>query len=451
MLSLEKRKIRKKIKRNIDDVDKNIVDILEMIVFEASCPEILSKTVAFLKKALGFSSCSLYEMDSRNKIRPIYSDVCFEVLLNFRQKQIFKYKQKLMGSNDITPEDDENSVYHPIVLGKKLDYIFVFDNFSRPEKRDDYLEYMKVCKNLKIIMGCLHNALEIKRAKYTDGLTKLPNEMQLRNDIERCISRSEDYVLATIEIDNMDCYNNKFGVFFGDKIVKNVAVALVPIFSKNGNGLYRFFGARFAVLIKGTQEDSFPILQKIQECVNSLDFQETDIDLSCTIGAVEIQYLEKAVYDTAYQKVLEAARVEKGSICFSGERRQLEKAKTFSNENKSVNMENVATTEHVPKESDTKMDVAIETTEKVEDNVQYEYNDADVFWQEETYSAEEIEDNVLPEFCEEEEKEALAPQESENEVNPVNIALAEHIKKKNKNTEQTQEISAQYVYDMFSA
>lgn len=453
-------------KNVVSNNDENITDILEMIVLDASYTDIINKIVALLKKPLGFSACSLYELDSRNKIRPVYSDICFEVMLKFRQKQIFKHKPELMRANDITPEDDEDSVYHPIVLGKKLHYVFVFDGFSIPEKRQEYLEYMELCKKMKIIMGCLHNAVEMQRTKYMDGLTNLPNEIQLRKDIERCISCNKDYVLATIEIDDMACYNDKYGVFFGDKIVKSVAVALNPFFCKNGNGLYRFFGAKFAVLLDGTQEDSFPILKKAQKCVNAIELE--DIHLSCTIGAVEIQYLDKAVYDVAYQKVIQAMRVEKGSICFSGERRQLEKEKAFSSEkinardnNTSLEVNTNAFDADEEQESNTAhiiTDAAIEAVadQKIDEN-EPQYSDTDIFEPDEdcVFSesswTENNEEYAMPEFCEDPESIDQKKKENILEENATNNMIAEQIKKKTRKSKskQNQEIPVENIFEFY--
>lgn len=377
--------------RQNTDHTKDMIDVIDMIVSEGSYMDIINKIIAFLKKNMSFSACSLYELNSRNKIRPIYSDANYDVILKFRQKNIFLYKDGLMRENDIVPDDDKDSIYHPIIVNHRLCYVFVFDGVKRPENKQDYFNYMNICKNLNIIMGCLHNATELRKGKYIDGLTELPNELQLRKDIERCLSLNKDYVLATIEIDDMICYNEKYGVFFGDKIVKSVANALIPLFSKNGNGLYRFLGAKFAVLIKGTQEDSFSILEAVQKHIKMIEME--NIQLSSTIGAVEIQYLDKALYDVAYQKVLQAMRVEKGTICFSGEHRQLEKEKKSAEEkeNNNCNAEQVLSQESIKLVNDLANSKMFEPED---DEQEVEFSDKEVYQQEQ--NDDDIDE--MPEF-----------------------------------------------------
>lgn len=299
--------------------------ILMDIVDRKPTNKIIEQVVNFAKDYVGFESCAVYEWMEGNKLKLLYTDIPYEPLLKFKQKQIFANKKSFFRTDDIFPEEDENALYHPVVIGNNLQYIFIFDEVDEEEHDKNIKMYSQFCKELLLVMGCLMNRTVANRSKYMDHLTGLPNELQLRKDIQYCIDSKKDYILAIVEINDIGEYNATYGVELGDKLIKKTAIVLND-YAQRGDGVYRYFGARLAILLCGTQEKHFKTLEDLQCAINQqpVEYHGQEISFLCTIGAVEIKYMEESLVDVAYKKVFKALKVDRGGICFSGERREIE-------------------------------------------------------------------------------------------------------------------------------
>ena len=79
---------------------------------------------------------------------------------------------------------------------------------------------------------------------FTDHLTNLPNQYQLRKDLQS----NDDYGLILIKIDNFQTINNFYGFVVGDYVIEEVGKYLKE--SVDNHQVYRLSGAEFAVTLE---------------------------------------------------------------------------------------------------------------------------------------------------------------------------------------------------------
>ena len=312
--------------RKIEKLNTEVSIILKDLVNDKKQDVVIKKIVELTKKRMGFETCMLYEMLPGNKLKMLYSDIPYRSVLKHKEKLIFQNKRVLFKKNDLCPQDDEGAVYHPVVIGKRTRYVFVFDGMDMDSYEETRRERNKFYQDLGLIMGNLRNRTLANRAQYVDSLTGLPNERQLRKDMEYCIVSEKDYIFAIIELDGMRELNEKYGMEFGDLVIKK-AKSVIEQRVRSGDGVYRFIGAKLAVLLSGTQEKQLRIMRDIHDSLCSVTITTNGgEDISClvTIGALEVRYLDEKNVDYAYERCRHALTVEKGGICFVGERREVQ-------------------------------------------------------------------------------------------------------------------------------
>ena len=81
---------------------------------------------------------------------------------------------------------------------------------------------------------------------FTDHLTDLPNQYQLRKDLQS----NDDYGLILIKIDNFQTINNFYGFVVGDYVIEYVGKYLKE--SLKEHQLYRLSGAEFALTLENS-------------------------------------------------------------------------------------------------------------------------------------------------------------------------------------------------------
>lgn len=312
--------------RKIEKLNTEVSVILTDLVNDKKQDVVIKKIIELAKKHMDFETCMLYEWLPGNKLKMMYSDITYRSVLKYKEKLIFQSKKQLFKGNDICSQDDEGAVYHPVVIGRKMRYVFVFDDVDMEDYEEKRKERYRFYKDLELIMGNLRNRTLANRAQYVDSLTGLPNERQLRKDMEYCIVSEKDYIFAIIELDGMRELNETYGMDFGDRVIKN-AKKIVEHHVRSGDGVYRFIGARLAVLLSGTQEKQFRIIRELHDELSGTVVatgQDGDVFCSVTIGALEVRYLDEKSVDYAYERCRHALTVERGGICFVGERREMQ-------------------------------------------------------------------------------------------------------------------------------
>ena len=79
---------------------------------------------------------------------------------------------------------------------------------------------------------------------FTDHLTNLPNQYQLRKDLQA----HDDFGLILIKIDNFYTINNFYGFVVGDYVIEEVGRYLKN--NLNGHKIYRLSGSEFAITLE---------------------------------------------------------------------------------------------------------------------------------------------------------------------------------------------------------
>lgn len=143
-----------------------------------------------------------------------------------------------------------------------------------------YVSYQSTLKE------CLKLKYDLRKNRYIDPNTHLPNRLQLLKDKKTLVSSSEA-TLILINIDSFQNTNNFYGHHFGDHFLKVVGLWLSQNLPPVEAALYKFESDIYAILIKvpfntyNLQKLSTKITQDRIVC------EEVEIDTSLSIGAVQ--------------------------------------------------------------------------------------------------------------------------------------------------------------------
>ncbi len=142
---------------------------------------------------------------------------------------------------------------------------------------------------------------------YHDGLTGLKNKNALLEDIE-----SDDFTaLLVVDIDNLDDFNDFYGLSGGNKIIERFAKVLESEFDGGPYWVYHFHNDQFIIRMKrdGYDINSFEmdikeIIEKISSFKIYLDEAREFISIDITIGvSFEKDYaIEKSMMALKYAK-----------------------------------------------------------------------------------------------------------------------------------------------------
>lgn len=116
---------------------------------------------------------------------------------------------------------------------------------------------------------------------YNDPLTRLPNFIRLKEDIDK----HEYNSLMIIGIDSFRKLNNFYGVKVGDVILKQLAMYLREK-TRYSHKVYRLFGDEFAILTQEKITEDY--CKALVKSLNSIYYvyNETDIYIQSSIGVV---------------------------------------------------------------------------------------------------------------------------------------------------------------------
>lgn len=116
---------------------------------------------------------------------------------------------------------------------------------------------------------------KINRLKYYDILTGIPNRNLFINTLENEIIKSKDkaikHAVLFIDLDNFKEINDTLGHDYGDKLLKNVAIALKASI-KEGDVVARVGGDEFFILMMNIESYS-EISSLCEKLLNSLNFE----------------------------------------------------------------------------------------------------------------------------------------------------------------------------------
>jgi diguanylate cyclase (GGDEF)-like protein len=97
---------------------------------------------------------------------------------------------------------------------------------------------------------------ELSKISHTDSLTQIANrrsfDLQLAFEYKSATRGGSPLALIMIDIDHFKKFNDTYGHQVGDKALRAVAKTLKPLAARPGDGIYRYGGEEFAVLLGNT-------------------------------------------------------------------------------------------------------------------------------------------------------------------------------------------------------
>ena len=133
---------------------------------------------------------------------------------------------------------------------------------------------------------------QMTRLAYTDGLTGLPNRMQLERELDQALGnarqRQHPLALLFIDLDRFKPINDTHGHAVGDMVLREVANRLRGTLRGNDVAA-RLGGDEFVVLLSAIQQasDSVLVAEKLIEALSvPMRFGTLEISVGASIGVV---------------------------------------------------------------------------------------------------------------------------------------------------------------------
>lgn len=216
----------------------------------------------------------------------VFKDVMGEVDLYLRTNIVSKYQtQKSAVKNG-------DSYYYWSVVPFKLandtmHAIFIFDSMEQMNKFS-HQSAIILSEQLNLIL----NNLTLKELSFTDGLTKLKNNLYFRNKIEEVCSNNENAQLVLFDVDFFKKVNDTYGhpggdavlMFLGDKIPQ-VMQRVNPDFALST--IARVGGEEFAIIIPNKDQhfaNMFAEALRSEIEASTVMFNETAIKFTISLG-----------------------------------------------------------------------------------------------------------------------------------------------------------------------
>ena len=131
---------------------------------------------------------------------------------------------------------------------------------------------------------------KINQLKYYDILTDIPNRKLFINTLENEIINAKDkevkHAVVCLDLDNFKEINDTLGHDYGDKLLKNVAIALKASITE-GDVVSRAGGDEFFILMKNIQQysDVSNLCEKLQSSLNcQISIDDKHVYTSASIG-----------------------------------------------------------------------------------------------------------------------------------------------------------------------
>jgi len=131
---------------------------------------------------------------------------------------------------------------------------------------------------------------EVRRLSITDDLTGLYNHRHffktLESELVRMKRQKTTLSLLMFDLDHFKRYNDLYGHFEGDKVLKKIGEIVRNSIRSNVDSGYRYGGDEFVILIiNASIEQSLAIAERIRSSVENAGFQ----DITVSIGLSEFQ------------------------------------------------------------------------------------------------------------------------------------------------------------------
>lgn len=126
------------------------------------------------------------------------------------------------------------------------------------------------------------------QARKIDELTGIQTYYVFRLYLDSLLNKNDEAAAMIIDIDNFKSINLRYGHSFGDDTLYTFAQTLIPICRKHSAYLYRYNGAKFVVLIKGGKDKLLKLYDEIDDAIENLSVNGTNLKINLNCGATLI-------------------------------------------------------------------------------------------------------------------------------------------------------------------
>ncbi|OYZ20336.1 MAG: hypothetical protein B7Y39_10965 [Bdellovibrio sp. 28-41-41] len=269
-----------------------LIEIFQRIRLLDQPTQILNEYIDFFIKSSNISLACIYE---ENEVKFVFKSDSYpeEKLASLTQdlglylsdKLISKYiTDKLKCANNL--EDYYYCSFVPFKFGQKLLLVvFIFEDLDLLK---DFAHQTAIILNEQLYL--MINNLNLKELSYTDGLTRLRNNMFFRNKLDEAFIQNKPVHLALFDVDYFKKINDVYGHPGGDAVL----VFLGEIVPKTINQLKpevtditiaRVGGEEFAILIVDSTLDFMKIFaEELRKKVETSKVRFNDLDINLTIS-----------------------------------------------------------------------------------------------------------------------------------------------------------------------
>ena len=162
-----------------------------------------------------------------------------------------------------------------IVLGVALTTVFIGNLKRQQEAATRKLREMNE--------SLAEDNATLQAATTTDDLTGVRNRFALRRDYSRFANR--DVHVMMVDLDDFKGFNDQYGHQMGDKILRQLSLALVESFG--GEWCYRYGGDEFLIIMPDVQESDFLAkLENLKRRVKGIDVDGRHLPVHFSAGYV---------------------------------------------------------------------------------------------------------------------------------------------------------------------
>ena len=161
------------------------------------------------------------------------------------------------------------------------------------------------------ILKVYTNYLSLVEKSQKDKLTGLLNRESLDRDLTRLILTKESPLnhpvvkpsdderrraldantnayVAVVDIDHFKSINDRFGHLFGDEVLVLVARLLIESLLREGDGIYRYGGEEFVILIKAVSiEDAKATFDRVRQAIAAHEFPQLG-NVTISVGITDV-------------------------------------------------------------------------------------------------------------------------------------------------------------------
>jgi len=318
---------------DLDDLIESIKNIAQKIELEKKM--IANNKLLNEYKSIVDKSTYITKTDKYGKIT--YVNDKFETLSGYS-------KEELLGQNhNITRHPDMPSSFFKRLWEtisnkqtwqgkiKNLDKngkTFIVETTISPilDENDEIVEFISIKND---ITQLVENRKLLQKEIITDNLTRVPNRIKLKNDVNKV----QNPTLILVDINGFQEINNLFGFYFGDEILIYLANILNEEISTLEAKCYRVSADEFAILFF-TQidiETVRDIILKIEARIKNepFNFNSIQYNLNLSYGVASTKSSEKNMILALAETAMSSAR--KNNLLFEIYTQEIDQQKTYEN------------------------------------------------------------------------------------------------------------------------